>query len=165
MRIGAKALFACAWAAALSACGGGATAPARGAMPEFELSSLGGSTVARADLAGRVVLYDFWATWCGPCHLQSDILRELYPDLQSKGVEVVGIATGEEPATVRDFAARRPFPWPVLLDPEEKVSNALEVMGLPTLVITCKGGPISFRQTGVVTAGQLERELVQAQSC
>jgi peroxiredoxin len=165
MHAGEKLLVVCVLAAALAACGGGATAPAQGAMPDFQLSSIGGTPVARADLAGRVVVYDFWATWCGPCHLQSDILRELYPALQAKGVEIVGIATGEEPATVRDFAAKRPFPWPVLLDPEEKVSNELEVMGLPTLVITCKGGSISFRQTGVVTAGQLERELAEAQSC
>ena len=81
------------------------------------------------------------------------LLRELYPDISEKGVEIVGIATGEEPETVRDFAAKRPYPWPILIDPEDGVSNALYVIGLPTLVITCKVGGISFLQTGVVEAG------------
>jgi peroxiredoxin len=149
---------------ALSGCGG-AAAPAGPAMPDFTLSSLEGATVEKGSLAGRVVLYDFWATWCGPCHLQADILREAQPDLQAAGAEIVGIATGEEAEVVRDFAAKRPFPWRVLLDPEEKVSNHLEVIGLPTTVITCKSGPISFRQTGIVDSGRLEREVAKAQSC
>ena len=147
------------------ACGGGGTAPTGPGMPEFELSSLEGSAVAKESLAGRVVLYDFWATWCGPCHLQADLLREAQPKLEAAGAEIVGIATGEEAEVVRDFAAKRPFPWRVLLDPEEKLSNQLEVIGLPTTVITCKSGPISFRQTGIVDAGRLEREVSKAQSC
>lgn len=147
-------------------CGGPAAEPVAGMFPDYTLSSLGGTETSRADFSGKVVIYDFWATWCGPCHLQADIFREIYPGFAASGVEIVGIATGEEPATVRDFAAKRPFPWPILLDPEEKVSNELEVLGLPTLVITCKsGGAISFRQTGIVDRTRLERELAEAQTC
>ena len=162
----ANAIFASALALVALACGrDGGAASGGAAMPDFELASLEGSTVAKASLAGHVVLYDFWATWCGPCHLQADIFREAYPALQAQGAEIVGIATGEEPDVVRDFAAKRPFPWRVLVDPEEKLSNQLEVMGLPTTVITCKSGPISFRQTGIVDPSRLEREVAKAQSC
>jgi peroxiredoxin len=136
-----------------------------GACPDYSLASLAGAETTRAAFAGKVVIYDFWATWCGPCHLQADIFREQYAGLRAKGVEIVGIATGEEPRTVRDFAARNPFPWPILLDPEEKVSGELEVLGLPTLVITCKSGAISFRQTGIVEGKRLDREIDEAQSC
>jgi peroxiredoxin len=150
---------------ALSFVSCGADAPpdtARAAMPEFELSSLAGDTVPRTAFAGRVVVYDLWATWCAPCHIQSDILREIYPSLRKRGVEVVGIATGEDPQVVRDFAAKRPFPWPVLVDPEETISNRLEVLGLPTLLITDRDGRIAFRQTGIVDSRRLERELTAA---
>lgn len=149
---------------ALSGCGGQPPA-VEGAFPEYSLASLGGGQTTPADFAGKVVIYDFWATWCGPCHLQADIFRELYPGFQSEGVEIVGIATGEEPATVREFAAKRPFPWPILLDPEETVSGKLEVLGLPTLMITCRSGAISFRQTGIVDGKRLAREIAEAQSC
>lgn len=130
-------------------------------MPDFRLASLGGAELSRAELAGKVVLYDFWATWCGPCHIQADILRKAYPALQARGIEIVGMATGEPPEVVRDFASRRPFPWPVLVDPEESVSGELDVLGLPTMVITDREGKIAFRQTGIVTADRIERELAK----
>lgn len=145
-----------------SGCGGGApTATDTGSMPDFRLVSTGGSAVERADFAGKVVIYDFWATWCGPCHIQADILRKLYPSLQARGVDVVGIATGEPAEVVGAFAAKRPFPWAVLVDPEEVVSGDLEILGLPTLVLTGPDGRIVFRQTGITTADRIEAELAK----
>jgi len=149
-------------ALAALACGGGGAASDAPPMPDFELPSLDGSAVTKASLAGKVVVYDFWATWCGPCHLQADLLREALPMVQAKGAELVGIATGEDPQVVRDFAAKRGFPWRVLIDPEEKLSNQLEILGLPTIVITDRGGRISFRQTGIVDPARLEREIEKA---
>ena len=146
----------------LPGCGGSGGASGGPAMPDFDLTSLEGSAVTKASLAGKVVVYDFWATWCGPCHLQADILREALPMVQAKGAELVGIATGEDPQVVRDFAAKRSFPWRVLVDPEEKLSNQLEILGLPTIVITDRDGRISFRQTGIVDPARLEREIEKA---
>ena len=154
-------------AAALAlACGGGGAGSGAGAaagtMPAYELASLSGAEVAASEFAGKVVLYDFWATWCGPCHLQADIFRKLYPGLRAQGVEIVGIATGESPAVVREFAAKRPFPWPVLIDSEETLSNQLDILGLPTLVIVDREGRIRFRNTGVVGADEVETAVAEA---
>jgi len=133
-------------------------------MPEFTLASLGGESFAKADFAGKVVLFDLWATWCGPCHLQADILRELYPQAAKKGVEFVAVATGEEIGIVRDFVGRRPFLYAVLVDPEETIAAALDIVALPTLVVMDRKGRIAYRHTGVADAETILAALDRAES-
>lgn len=128
-------------------------------MPEFSLASLGGEQVSKADLLGKVVLFDFWATWCGPCHLQADILKEIYPEAAKRGIEFVAISTGEDAATVREFVARRPFDYAVLVDPEETLGGPMEINALPTLVVMDRQGKISYRHTGVADAPAIDAAL------
>ena len=133
-------------------------------MPEFSLASLGGERLGRQDLLGKVVLFDFWATWCGPCHLQADILKQVYPDAARRGFVFVAVASGEEAATVRDFVARKPFPYAALVDPEEILSGQLEILALPTLVIMDRTGRIAWRHTGVADAEAIDAALRAAES-
>ncbi len=121
-------------------------------MPDFKLASLGGESFVKADFGDKMVLFDFWATWCGPCHLQADILRELYPEAAKKGVVFVAVSTGEEIGVVRDFVARRPFPYAVFVDPEETIGTVLDIAALPTLVVMDRKGRIAYRHTGVADA-------------
>ena len=144
------------------ACGGGAPRDGVGAkIPGFRLAALDGSEVTAADLAGKVVLLDVWATWCGPCHIQADILRAAAPSLEAHGVTIVGINSGETLGTVRDFVARKPFPWTVLVDIEEQLTGDLEILGLPTLLIVDRDGTIAFRQTGILSAERIDAEVAR----
>lgn len=137
---------------ALSLVGCGAGEPVAGGgdpLPEFRLASLAGEQMGNAELAGKVVLLDFWATWCAPCHLQADILRELYPEVSGRGVEFVAIAVGEPEDVVRDFVAEHPFPYPALVDPEDEMSAKLRILGLPTLIVVDREGKIVYRNLGI----------------
>ncbi len=143
---------------------GGEGVPAAGAMPRFDLAALDGGRVASAGFAGRVVLYDFWATWCGPCHVQADILKSIYAEAKGRGAEFVGVATGEPADVVREFLSRRPLPYPVLLDPEGRLEGELAIYGLPTLVVVDRRGRIAYRHTGLIDADTLRRVLAEAET-
>ena len=133
-------------------------------MPEFTLASLGGESFCKADFAGKVVLFDFWATWCGPCHLQAEILAQIYPEAAKRGIEFVAVSTGEDASTVRDFVARKPFLYAVLVDPEDLMGGKLEIIALPTLVVMDAQGQIAYRHTGVADAEAIDAALRVAEA-
>lgn len=145
-------------------CGGATNAAAGGgaALLELGLDTAAGGPLDPARVEGRVVLYEFWATWCTPCHVQVEILKALYPEARSRGVEFVAVATGEPPDVVRDFLAEDPYPYPVLLDPDERGASALEVLGLPTLIVVDRTGRVVWRQTGLTDRSAIEKALAAA---
>ena len=126
------------------------------AMPKIELKTVGGAPLSLDTLAGRVVLYEFWATWCTPCHVQVEILKELYPRSLAAGVEFVGVATGEPEELVAGHLASHPTPYPELVDPDERLGTAIEVVALPTLVVVDREGRIAWRSTGLTDRSTLE---------
>lgn len=84
-------------------------------LPEIGLSDLDGKPVAAADLAGKVILIDFWATNCPPCLEELPQLRRLHADHHQAGFEVLAVSLDEEAGTVRDFLGRAPAPWRVFV--------------------------------------------------
>lgn len=130
--------------------------------PDFRLASLDGDMIGPPDYAGDVVLVEFWATWCGPCRLQARFLEELHTELGGQGVHFLAIDSGEDEATVREFVARNPFPYPVLLDPDSSLSSRYQVYGLPTVMIVDRQGAISFMETGVSDVPTLRKALTAA---
>ncbi len=138
--------------------------PADGSYPapDFRLASLDGGMVGPPDFAGDVVLVEFWATWCGPCRLQAKFLEELHRELDGKGVHFLALDSGEDEATVREFVARNPFPYPVLLDPDSSLSSRYQIYGLPTVMVVNRQGDISFMETGVSDVATLRRALTAA---
>ncbi|HRC84136.1 MAG TPA: TlpA disulfide reductase family protein [Thermoanaerobaculia bacterium] len=131
-------------------------------MPRFELTSLDGAKVNTASLEGKVVLFDFWATWCGPCHEQTKVLKGLYPELREGGVTLLAVNSGEDEETVRSFAARSPFPYPVLLDPRDSLSTQFQVSVLPTLVVIDRHGKVMAFEEGLVDGDSLRETLKRA---
>lgn len=139
-----------------------AASPGASETLEFSLTALGGGEVALSDYRGKVVLLDFWATWCKPCHEQARILAPLYQELAGDGVVFLAIDSGEDEATVRRFVERNPFPYPVLLDEDDSVGLGLDILALPTVVVVDRAGRVVYMNTGIADAETLRRELARA---
>lgn len=103
-------------------------------------------------LAGKVVLVEFWATWCGPCVAEIPTIRALYDKYHAAGFEVVGISLDNDRAAVADFVAAKEIPWPVILDgrgPGNSLADRYGVRAIPApFLIGRDGNVISLRARG-----------------
>ncbi len=133
---------------------------APGAPVDFRLKTVDGRTIGPKDFKGQVVVIDFWATWCGPCHLQAEILQPVYKEYKGRGVQFLAANVGEDLDTVKKFLAKKPFPYPVLLDPDQNVSADLGVVALPTLLVVDKKGKVAWLQSGIADGDTL-REMIK----
>jgi peroxiredoxin len=140
-------LFAlCGVLAFLPQCERKAKAPA--SAPDFSLKSLQGQEINLVSLRGKVVLLDFWATWCSPCRQSSPHLVDLYRRHREKGFEVIGICVDKGDAeVVRRFAKAMDVPYPILIAPEE-VTRDYGVTALPTTVLIDPEGKIQEKVIG-----------------
>lgn len=118
----------------------------------FELTALDGSTLSLADLAGKVVVLNFWATWCGPCREEIPEFNRLQAEYVDQGVQFVGIALDEEgQSIVEPFAKELAIAYPTLLD-DGKVSEAYKGhYVVPTTYLIDRSGTIRLRYIGAVT--------------
>lgn len=116
-------------------------------MPDFDLLSLTGERVTLASLRGKVVIMNFWATWCGPCRLELPHVQEFYEKTKNDpGVAVVAVTTDENRALVAPFMRQFKYTFPVLFD--EGLRAKLEIRGIPTTFIIDPAGMIRLRMVG-----------------
>lgn len=128
--------------------------------PDFTLNTLDGDTFKLSDHRGEVVLINFWATWCGPCVVETPELVELYNDLKDRGLTVVGISLDEEgPEVVKPFAKRFAVSYPIAVD-EGAVAEAFGgVYGLPTTYVVDGEGRITHRFIGIFPTDDMRPKL------
>jgi cytochrome c biogenesis protein CcmG, thiol:disulfide interchange protein DsbE len=149
-------------------CGGGASDSGGGRAEQpttdFRLATLeGGRQLGPRDFGDHVVLVDFWATWCVPCHAQARILKSVFEGLDgNKAVQFLAVDVGEDAETVRRFVADNPFPYPVLIDPQDTLSYELGIVGLPTLMVVDRKGKVVYFEPGVIDGDSLRRILADA---
>jgi peroxiredoxin len=114
--------------------------PSTTMAPAFRARTLDARELSLADLRGRAVVLSFWATWCLECRPEMPVLERLHRDLASRGLTVVGINAGEDLATIRRYAGELHLSFPLVLDPERRISALYGVIGLPTTFLVGRDG-------------------------
>lgn len=126
------------------------------AAADFTLPTLDGRTLALSQLRGKVVLVEFWATWCGPCRYSMPSLEKIYREYRGRGMEVLLVNEGEDAETIIRWAKAR-FTAPILLDQDGRVGNQYGVTGIPRLLVIDPQGQVLYDHAGY--GGGLERSL------
>ena len=112
---------------------------------ELSFTDLHGKNVDIKDYAGKVVLVDFWATWCGPCIAALPEVKKTYAELHDKGFEILGISLDEEKETLEKFLADEKMTWPQQFDGtgwENKIVGKFEISGIPSMWLIDKKGKL-----------------------
>jgi cytochrome c biogenesis protein CcmG, thiol:disulfide interchange protein DsbE len=127
--------------------------------PDFALADLDGNPVLLAELRGRPVVVNFWASWCGPCVEEFPLLRDAAARHAGDGLAVVGIVYDDRSEAARDFMARQGATWPAAMDPGGRVAAAYGILGPPETFFIGRDGTIVARQFGQFSAASLEEKL------
>jgi peroxiredoxin len=133
--------------AACASLSGAAVAPATLA-PDFTLRSADGPNLRLLEQRGRVVLVNFWATWCGPCRQEMPHLNRLYEKYRASGFVLLGVNVDDDTRNAVGVATKLGLKFPVLLDTDKKVSQLYDLSAMPATVLIDKDGRVRFLHRG-----------------
>jgi peroxiredoxin len=119
-----------------------------GPAPSFSLPSRDGATVSLADQKGKVVMVNFWATWCVPCRQEMPHLQALYERYENLGFELLAVNVEDNPEGARKWLAETPVTFPVLFDAKNTVSKLYKVTAMPSTVLIGRDGNMRFIHHG-----------------
>jgi len=122
--------------------------PARSMTTPFELTTLDGKVVKSSELAGKVILVNFWATWCGPCKEEMPSLARLQKQLDPTHFVLLTVTTDLQRQGIAHFLSQVGVSLPVLFDEDQEVSRSFMVRGLPTTVVIARDGTLAGRAIG-----------------
>ena len=122
--------------------------PTGSMLTPFALTTLDGQVVKSGELAGKVVLVNFWATWCGPCKEEMPSLARLQQQLDPTQFTVVTVTTDLQRQGIAHFLSQLGVRLPVLFDEDQEVSRSFMVRGLPTTIVIARYGALAGRAVG-----------------
>ena len=118
------------------------------AAPDFTLRSLEGQNLRLQEQRGKVVLLNFWATWCGPCREEMPQLNRLFDKYRNSGFNLLGVNVDEDPKNAASVASKLGVKFPVLLDNDKQVSKLYELSSMPSTVLIDRDGRVRFLHKG-----------------
>lgn len=138
-----------------------ASAQQGAAAPDFSLTDLNGRPLALSSYRGKVVLLDFWATWCVPCREEIPHLIDLQNKYGSQGLQIVGVSMDDSPEPVRDFYQHFKMNYPVVMGDARTGELYGGVLGLPIAFVVGPDGKITSKHIGATDISVLEKEVVK----
>lgn len=116
--------------------------------PSFTLPSRAGDNVSLAQLKGRVVMLNFWASWCGPCRQEMPLLDQMHKRYSALGFTLVGVNVDANSKDAEEWLSKTPVSFPVLFDRESKVSAMYDVKAMPSTVFIDRKGNVRYLHKG-----------------
>ena len=128
---------------------------------DFTLTELSGKTWTLKEQRGKVVVLNFWATWCPPCRKEMPDLESLYQQFKEQGLVILAISD-EDVGKVRPFIAQQKVTYPILLDPGRKVNELFQIEGIPKTFVYDRNGKLVAQSIDMRTRRQFLEMLAQA---
>ena len=143
----------------------GSRVPTVGSQAEdFRLTDLDGKSQSLSQYRGKIVLVNFWATWCKPCTTEMPAMQTMYDKLRDKGFVVLAVNELEDDAKVREHIKQYGHTFPVLMDRDNKVANQFGVFGLPVSVFIDQEGRVQeYIKGGLLTEQKIEETVARIQ--
>jgi peroxiredoxin len=116
--------------------------------PDFSLLDMDGAVYRLSDYRGRVVIVNFWATWCPPCREEMPSMQRAWEQLRAEGILMFGINVGEDEDTIFQFTANYPVDFPLLMDSHSAITGRWPVLGLPTTFVVDPAGRLVYQAIG-----------------
>jgi peroxiredoxin len=128
---------------------------------DFTLADLSGKSWTLKQLNGKVVVLNFWATWCPPCRKEMPDLESLYQQFKDPGLVILAISD-EDTGKVKPFVAQEKVTYPILLDPGRKVNELFQISGIPKTFVYDRNGKLAAQSIDMRTRRQFLEMLAQA---